>query len=49
VDLGSYNGTRLDGERLQPNAPKPFRVGSTVHLGAWTAIRLESANPEGAR
>lgn len=49
VDLGSYNGTRLDGERLQPNAPKPFRVGSTVHLGAWTAIRLEGANPEGAR
>jgi hypothetical protein len=47
VDLGSYNGTRLDGERLRPNTPEPFAVGSRLNLGAWTAIRLERSNPEG--
>ena len=49
VDLGSYNGTRLDGQRLQANTPEQFRPGSRLHLGAWTAIRLERADPEGAR
>jgi hypothetical protein len=40
VDLGSYNGTRLGGRRLEANVPVPLPEGTVVHLGAWTALRL---------
>jgi pSer/pThr/pTyr-binding forkhead associated (FHA) protein len=32
-DLGSTNGTRVDGERLPPNAPRPLTAGAQITLG----------------
>lgn len=33
TDLGSANGTRLNGEKLPPNAPRPVQNGDTLALG----------------
>ena len=32
-DLGSTNGTRLNGDRLNPGDPRPVAVGDRLHLG----------------
>ncbi|HVO43966.1 MAG TPA: FHA domain-containing protein [Aggregatilineales bacterium] len=33
VDLGSVNGTHLNGQRLTPNQPSPLRDGDEIQLG----------------
>lgn len=38
VDLGSTNGTRLNGAPLSPHARSPLRPGDHVTLGRWTRI-----------
>lgn len=37
-DLGSTNGTRVDGERLPPNAPRPLTAGAQITLGQITFV-----------
>ncbi len=38
VDLGSANGTLVDGEPVPPNTPRRLADGARIHLGAWTVI-----------
>ncbi|MCA9938745.1 MAG: protein kinase [Anaerolineales bacterium] len=35
VDLGSTNGTFLDGSRLLPDVPEPWQPGQTLRIGAY--------------
>jgi uncharacterized RDD family membrane protein YckC len=47
-DLGSTNGTWLEGRRLAPHAPVPLPHGARVHLGrhvAFTAAAMVLAPP----
>jgi pSer/pThr/pTyr-binding forkhead associated (FHA) protein len=37
-DLGSTNGTRLDGERLVPRQPRPIAPGAQIVLGQITLV-----------
>lgn len=37
-DLGSTNGTRLDGERLLPRQPRPIAPGAQIALGQITLV-----------
>jgi pSer/pThr/pTyr-binding forkhead associated (FHA) protein len=37
-DLGSTNGTRVDGERLTPRQPRPIAPGAQIKLGQITLI-----------
>ncbi|HLK93677.1 MAG TPA: FHA domain-containing protein [Polyangia bacterium] len=37
-DLGSTNGTRVDGQRLPPEAPRPLAPGARVALGQITFV-----------
>jgi pSer/pThr/pTyr-binding forkhead associated (FHA) protein len=37
-DLGSTNGTRVDGERLAPRQPRPIAPGAQIKLGQITLI-----------
>ena len=37
-DLGSTNGTRVDGERLAPRQPRPISPGAQIALGRITLI-----------
>lgn len=37
-DLGSTNGTRLDGERLTPNVPRRLTAGAQITLGQITFV-----------
>ena len=52
-DLGSSNGTVLDGKRLQPGAPETLRPGATLVLGKVTVVvrdpRYRSPASEPAR
>jgi hypothetical protein len=43
VDLGSTNGTAVDGGPLQPHQPMPLRPGSTVSMGGHDVFYLEHA------
>lgn len=40
LDLGSMNGTRLNGAALEPNVPTPLREGDAVTLGCWTRLTV---------
>ncbi len=40
TDLGSTNGTTVDGKPLAPNTPVPVRTGSVVCLGGECSIRV---------
>ena len=42
VDLGSANGTFVNAanEPIEPHVPVPFAPGDTVHVGAWTTLRV---------
>jgi hypothetical protein len=40
VDLGSTNGTRLNGDWLEPHEETPVRDGDQVELGAVTTLRV---------
>ena len=51
TDLGSVNGTVVEGTRLAPNVPTPLPYGATVRFGG---VRLQfrevaQADPEAAR
>jgi pSer/pThr/pTyr-binding forkhead associated (FHA) protein len=37
-DLGSTNGTRVDGERLAPRQPRPIAPGAQITLGQITLV-----------
>jgi hypothetical protein len=45
VDLGSANGTRLNGspDPLPPETEVPVKPGDRIHLGVWTTLTLEEA------
>jgi pSer/pThr/pTyr-binding forkhead associated (FHA) protein len=40
-DLGSTNGTKLNGEDLVSGALRPLAAGDEITLGRWTRIRIE--------
>ena len=42
VDLGSQNGTRINGFPLPPNAPEWVSAGDTIVFGAVTATLVDS-------
>jgi pSer/pThr/pTyr-binding forkhead associated (FHA) protein len=39
-DIGSSNGTWLNGERLQGEEVRPVKPGDTLTLGFWTVIEF---------
>ena len=42
LDLGSMNGTRLDGATVEPNVPAKLAAGSQVTLGCWTRLVVKA-------
>jgi hypothetical protein len=40
VDLGSANGTLVNGTEIAPDDPVPLGDGDVIHLGAWTALTV---------
>ncbi|HEY6370009.1 MAG TPA: family 16 glycoside hydrolase [Candidatus Sulfotelmatobacter sp.] len=40
IDLGSANGTRVDGQRVKPGKPMLVKSGARVELGGTCALRL---------
>jgi len=42
-DVGSKNGTLLDGVRAQPNTPTALQSGQTIQLGRVTLLFLDPA------
>ena len=40
LDLGSMNGTRLNGAPLEPNVPTPLQADDQVTLGCWTRLTV---------
>lgn len=51
TDLGSTNGTAVDGARLAPGVPAPLPYGATLRLGGvkLAFAEVEDADPEAAR
>jgi phage tail-like protein len=48
IDVGSSNGTRVDGERILPNQPYPITTGTVVQVGSYTiTYQPEGATPPG--
>jgi len=45
TDLGSSNGTVLDGERLPAHAPTPLAPGLEVRIGGWRLLLALHAAP----
>lgn len=45
TDLGSSNGTFVDGKRLQPNQPMRLEDGSRIQLGAALVLKYVSLDP----
>jgi hypothetical protein len=41
-DLGSMNGTRLNGAPLEPNVPAPLAEGDQITLGCWTRLTVKA-------
>lgn len=41
ADLGSSNGTILNGARLLPNKPRPLKNGDAIKIGEETLIRVK--------
>jgi len=45
MDLGSLNGTQLNGEPLPNRVPVPFRVGDYIHIADYAfAVRVATAD-----
>lgn len=42
LELGSSNGTLLNGQPLSPGVPAPIAPGSELRLGIWTRILIEA-------
>ncbi len=40
LDLGSMNGTRLNGTPLEANVPTPIKAGDQITLGCWTRLTV---------
>lgn len=38
LDLGSMNGTRLNGVALEANVPTPLAEGDALTMGCWTRL-----------
>ena len=51
TDLGSTNGTYLEGTRLAPNVPTPLPYGSQVRFGGLRLVfnQVPAADPDAAR
>lgn len=47
-DLGSKNGTFVDGMRLEPGTPMPLAAGSTIGFGEEAGWLFDDAGPPGA-
>ncbi|GAG50918.1 unnamed protein product, partial [marine sediment metagenome] len=44
MDLGSLNGTQLNGRALPSRVPTPFRPGDLIQVGGYTfAVRMATA------
>ncbi|GET40388.1 FHA domain-containing protein [Microseira wollei] len=43
-DIGSSNGTKLNGVELQPMVDTPIKDGDEFTLGHWTRIKVKVAN-----
>jgi pSer/pThr/pTyr-binding forkhead associated (FHA) protein len=43
VDLGSTNGTKLNGQWIEPNREVPITVGDRIEMGAVTTITVLEA------
>lgn len=43
-DIGSSNGTKLNGVELQPMVDTPIKNGDEFTLGHWTRIKVKVAN-----
>lgn len=41
TDLGSRNGTKVNGVACQPNVPMAFKTGDTIRLGAFYDFKAE--------
>jgi pSer/pThr/pTyr-binding forkhead associated (FHA) protein len=41
TDLGSLNGSLLNGSRMEPDLPTPLNTGDELRLGPKTSLRLE--------
>ena len=41
-DLGSANGTRLNGADLTPGADAPLADGDRIGIGAWTVLTVKA-------
>ena len=42
LDLGSMNGTRLNGLPLEPNIPAPLAAGDELTMGCWTRLTVKA-------
>jgi pSer/pThr/pTyr-binding forkhead associated (FHA) protein len=40
VDLGSPNGTMVNGSEIRQGEEVPLRHGDRINLGAWTVITM---------
>jgi pSer/pThr/pTyr-binding forkhead associated (FHA) protein len=40
VDLGSPNGTLVNGSEIVPGEAVPLRDGDRIYLGVWTMITM---------
>ena len=43
IDLGSVNGTVVNGWKIEPGRPVPLHDGDLIILGMWTAITITRA------
>jgi eukaryotic-like serine/threonine-protein kinase len=46
TDLGSANGTKVNGRRLAPHTPTPLTLGDKIEVG-YTLMQFELNNPPG--
>jgi len=50
IDLGSANGTQINGVEIEPKAQHPLKEGDTITIGGFTlALRLTPAAEEATR
>ena len=42
VDVGSSNGTKVNGKPIEPGIEVPLGPGDRLTLGMWTSIVVES-------
>jgi pSer/pThr/pTyr-binding forkhead associated (FHA) protein len=43
TDLGSVNGTMVNGRKIDPGTPVPLHDGDRINIGMWTAITITRA------